>query len=140
MGKLRPLTIRDVWRCYDRVLADQPINEHGIIMRRGEDDTVITNVPHVAVHHSPDGYEFAFGGSGPSDLAMNIVAEIFRVEGWNGGEQVACYRGSVSERVWALHQPFKWEFIATAPRAGTVIPYETARNWLREKMDEEAGV
>src|SRR5262245_32530261 len=30
---------------------------------------VITNVPHLVVHHSPDGFEFGYGGSGPADLA-----------------------------------------------------------------------
>lgn len=42
---------------------DKPLTE-GVILRRDETGTVYTNVPHVALYHSPDGYEFGYPGSG----------------------------------------------------------------------------
>ena len=33
------------------------------------------NLPHLMLH-SPDGYEFGYGGSGPSDLARSIVGDL----------------------------------------------------------------
>lgn len=32
-------------------------------------------LPHL-VHHSPDGYEYGYEGSGPSELARSIVADL----------------------------------------------------------------
>ena len=37
---------------------------------------VETNVPLHAVHHSPEGFNWGYLGSGPSDLAMNIIEEL----------------------------------------------------------------
>lgn len=34
------------------------------------------NLKH-ADHHSPDGYEMGYGGSGPSDLALSILCDYF---------------------------------------------------------------
>ena len=60
----------------DRAFHDQPldlpIEQRGIVLRRTGHD-VLTNVPHLVVHHSPTGYEWGYGGSGPADLALNIL-------------------------------------------------------------------
>jgi hypothetical protein len=48
------------------------------------------------VRHSPDGYETGYGGSGPADLALSILADFY-------GDVEAAWRG---------HQSFKWRFIA----------------------------
>jgi len=53
--------------------------------------------------HSPDGFQWGYGGSGPSDLALSILADAV-------GLEMADRRG--------LYQLFKDEFIA---RAGTVL-------------------
>lgn len=36
---------------------------------------------HRIVYHSPTGFEFGYAGSGPADLALNILAD---ASGWNG--------------------------------------------------------
>ena len=36
---------------------------------------------HRIVYHSPTGFEWGYAGSGPADLALNILAD---VAGWNG--------------------------------------------------------
>jgi hypothetical protein len=45
--------------------------------------------------HSPDGFEWGYGGSGPAQLALAILADCL-------GDD---------ERAVALHQPFKWAVV-----------------------------
>jgi hypothetical protein len=78
-----------------------------------------TNVPRRIVNHSPDGFEWGYGGSGPADLALNILS-IFLGQ----------------EEAWRYHQDFKWAFIATMPHEGGVIKREDILNWLKEKTEE----
>lgn len=115
----------------DYVLLD-PIEE-GIILKRDELG-VHTNIPHLVVEHSPTGYEFGYGGSGPADLALNIVEVILRRLG-HDGPTTECYDGECLAEAYRLHQPFKWEFIAGAPRQGYVIPYDMAVTWVKEHAE-----
>jgi hypothetical protein len=71
-------------------------------------------VPHV-VRHSPTGYEWGYGGSGPADLALSILTALGVPE-------------AVAER-W--YQDFKWDFLAGLPREGGEVPVPTVRQWLR---------
>ena len=52
------------------------------------------------VNHSPDGFEWGYGGSGPSQLALAILAD-------------ALADDELADR---LHQQFKWKFIAGLAR------------------------
>lgn len=63
-------------------------------------------------HHSPDGFEFGYGGSGPADLALNILALVVS-----------------PKEAWHLHQQFKWDFIARA-KAGDLLPLSNVREWV----------
>jgi hypothetical protein len=45
-----------------------------IVCRRDPDGTKHFNVPRRHVHHSPTGWEWGYGGSGPSDFALNVLA------------------------------------------------------------------
>jgi hypothetical protein len=72
-------------------------------------------MPHV-VHHSPDGFEWGYGGSGPADLARSILYDAVGPE--------------LADR-W--YQAFKWEFIARLPRVGGVIPLSQVKVFLRMK-------
>lgn len=51
-------------------------------------------------NHSPDGFEWGYGGSGPAQLALAILADHL------GDDPLAL----------ELHQPFKWRCIARVPR------------------------
>lgn len=44
-----------------------------ITIHRNSNQSVSVNIPHTIVRHSPDGFEFGYNGSGPSDLALNIL-------------------------------------------------------------------
>jgi hypothetical protein len=91
----------------------------------------MTNVPHLVAHHSPDGFEFGYGGSGPADLALNVCQLYLNMTGYEGKE-VKCYDGNAWTLAFALHQKFKSQFIASAPRTGRVIPFVEIDNWFKE--------
>jgi hypothetical protein len=98
-----------------------------ILERHG--DAAWTNVPQVLVDHSPSGFEWGYGGSGPADLALNLMALFYPLK--PGDEGVRLYRGArCSWEAWQLHQQFKWRFIASAPRAGGRLPLREIRAWL----------
>lgn len=82
------------------------------------------NVPHRYVVHSPTGFSWGYGGSGPADLALNILALFIP-----------------PQEAWRLHQAFKWDVIAGVPHEGTVIEPAAVRAWIeRQWAAEEAEV
>ena len=54
-------------------------------------------LPHIE-RHSPDGFAWGYGGSGPADLALSILTDAIG-----------------RKRADDLYQPFKWKFIASLP-------------------------
>lgn len=106
--------------------------EKGIVLRR-QGYIVKTNVPHLVVHHSPTGFEFGYAGSGPADLALNIVEMMLNRLGYQG-HRTKCWRGTCFSLAYRLHQAFKVEFIAGAPREGTVIPYPVLEVWVAQRI------
>lgn len=90
--------------------------ESGRLIRRFE-------LPHV-VRHSPTGLEWGYGGSGPADLALSIMAHINEVQGV-----------SVS-----LYQTFKMDVVSGLDRDGFQLHASDVREWLSKRwsaMDEE---
>lgn len=74
-------------------------------------------LPHVVLH-SPTGYEWGYGGSGPADLALSILTH---------------YLGD-RRQAELLHQEFKWDFIAKFSREkGWVLTGAEIAAWLRER-------
>jgi hypothetical protein len=51
-------------------------------------------------NHSPAGFEWGYSGSGPAQLAFEILFDVF----------------ADADLAWRLHQPFKRERIAVLPR------------------------
>jgi len=80
------------------------------------------NVPHRVVYHSPTGFEWGYGGSGPADLALNVLASIVPLR-----------------QAWDLHQEFKFKFIAPMPHEGGTIRGEDIRGWLYKKSNEKGA-
>jgi hypothetical protein len=101
----------------------------GVSCWRGPDGTARSSLPQGHVHYAPTGFDWGFGGSGPADLALNVLARFLpRAPGAAG---VALRDGSsVSEAAWALHQVFKYDLIATLPRAGGHITAEMIGDWI----------
>ena len=93
-----------------------------VTMQRGSKGEAITNVPHHKKNgkalHSPDGHEWGYGGSGPSEFSRSIIYEL--TKDW-----------TVTD---AHYQDFKWEFIAKVPQeTGGEIPVVEIENWLEKR-------
>ena len=101
----------------------------GVTCWRAPDGTAISSLPQRHVHYAPMGFDWGFGGSGPADLALNVLALFLPLAPETSG--VALRDGSsVSEAAWALHQECKYDLIATLPRSGGHLPAETIRTWI----------
>lgn len=53
-----------------------PMKPHGIILERDAEGNVKTNIPHLVMQHSPDGFEWGYGGSGPADHARRRAGQL----------------------------------------------------------------
>jgi hypothetical protein len=89
-----------------------------------------TNVRWIVRHHSLVGFDIGYAGSGPSDLALNAMANLFHAE---GEETERLFDGTVSRRAWTLHQDFKFKFLAGADPDKGWIEWETIEVWLDEQ-------
>ena len=67
------------------------------------------------VYHSPTGFNFGYGGSGPADLARSILWDYFK-----------------AEPVSMCYQDFKSEFVAGWKDEWTITQTEI-RNWLLKR-------
>jgi hypothetical protein len=69
------------------------------------------------VRHSPDGFEWGYGGSGPADLALSILTDVF---------------GGRVELANLYYQEFKFDFVAGW--GDTWVVYENVvSQWLSKK-------
>jgi hypothetical protein len=77
-------------------------------------------------NHSPDGFNWSYGGSGPAQLALAILLQIF-----NGDTAL----------VW--YQTFKWDIIANLPARSFRLELDL-EEWLAKKKryqrDRERGL
>mgnify|MGYP007071681871 CR=1 FL=1 len=98
----------------------------GLICQRMEDGTPVANVPWVATYHSPDGFEWGYRGSGPADLALNVLCALLPQVEMIG---IGC-PARVPFAAMEFHQRFKEEVIANMPKAGGWVKLEALDNWL----------
>ena len=117
---------------FDDHYIAEPIKPNGLVMRR-DDGGVWTKVPHVVTYHSPTGYEWGYSGSGPADLALNIIEIALHTKGYNG-PRIKCFDGTCYKLAFELHKEFKQRYIAIAPREGGRLPWDVIDNWLTEHM------
>lgn len=76
------------------------------------------------INHSPDGFEWGYGGSGPAQLALAVLLELH-------DKETACKN----------YQKFKHEFIANIGRADFDLRIDYHINWKQEIiLDDVAGV
>lgn len=78
------------------------------------------SLPHIC-RHSPDGFEWGYGGSGPADLALSMLTDAVGAE--------------LAER---HYQRFKSQFIASQPFEGFSISSALVQAWIdgEEKRKE----
>lgn len=118
---------------YDVFLPNPQFTDQ-IVFQRGADGTIYTNVHHLIRHHSPTGFEFGYPGSGPSDLALNILENMLNARGHNGNRVKTWDENGAWDIAWSLHQDFKWEFLVDVPRQGAAIDYAVANAWLNNRL------
>jgi hypothetical protein len=94
-----------------------------------EEGEAKTNVPWRAKEHSPTGFEWGYEGSGPSDLALNLLEEVL-LGLHHKGARTECFAGSCFVAAWLAHWDFRRQFIATLPRAGGALSREAVEVWL----------
>jgi hypothetical protein len=89
----------------------------------GPRTVLLDGVPlaHRYVKHSPTGFSFGYGGSGPADLALNILALVIPVK------EAAHY---------GLYHRFKFAHIATASQ-GDTLSLRTVRKWIADEYLRE---
>lgn len=116
------LTNIDLWRDKDIKTNIKDINKCDDVILSRNGNRVEVNVKRKYVYHSPDGFEFGYGGSGPSDLALNILSQYL-----------------YPHEAFKYHQDFKWKFVATIPREGGIIKGEDIYNYIKEKLENNNG-
>lgn len=79
------------------------------------------------LRHSPDGFQWGYGGSGPSDLALSIMTDYFSRQGvvTSLTEADGCY------------QAFKWDFISKIAEDGWSITDEQIHQWREERKQHD---
>ena len=132
-----------------RLKRVQAAQETDVRIWRDEDGTVHANVPHSVVWHSPSGFEVGYGGSGPADLALNVLnafvppgrSPSIDADGVEHDDSpVKCYAGQCSAFAARHHQAFKVQFIATMHRDGGTLPARTIREWIDARRRVHEGV
>lgn len=121
---------------FETRFIDKDVETYGVILERDENGTA-TNIPSLVTHHSPTGFEWGYGGSGPADLALNICELALRkmahdgptIECWDGRE---CFAAA-----WQMHQDFKYEFIAGIDRTGGSFSWRQVTAWVGYHIPEE---
>lgn len=98
---------------------------------RRPNGTVYTNVPHYVVHHSPNGFEIGYPGSGPADLALNLAEDSLRRMGYDEPGTVHCFSGTCSSAAWDMHQTLKRDIVATMARDWCVLKHSYVDEWVR---------
>lgn len=76
-------------------------------------------------NHSPDGFNWGYGGSGPAQLALALLLEF-----------------TSEENATRYYQKFKWDVIAKLPKKDFEIPVSDVTGWIVEniKNGETQGV
>lgn len=99
-------------------------------------------------NHSPDGFEWGYGGSGPAQLALAILADFLgpapspnkcpycgsTMINWKCREPECAYDGDVAGEKWReavqLHQAFKADVIAKLKTDRFVIEGAELSKWI----------
>lgn len=101
---------------------EEAIKDFGDVVCSRDGNGIKTNVPRRIIRHSPDGFEWGYMGSGPSDFALNILS---------------VYIGQKEAQGGGLYQSFKLEFVAKLPTEGGTIKQKNVFRWLNKVKREE---
>jgi len=97
-----------------------------VVVQNGGDVTMRTPLPHI-FKHSPTGFEFGYGGSGPADLALSILTHWFMSYKFPKPEAM----NEASKH----YQNFKWTFIAPCKEQRFCIGDRVIEEWWVEQEE-----
>jgi len=89
----------------------------GVLISVGTSMTDIHGLRHI-VRHSPTGMEFGYSGSGPADLALSILTDVF-----DGRVALADL----------YYMEFKFEYVASWLSDEWVVTSDDIDEWLKKK-------
>jgi hypothetical protein len=130
---------------YAKLLELDP-RSHGVVLLvgRGENGELwrITNVP-MTVYNISSGFSWGYSGSGPHELALNIL-NYFVAPGSDGlqeRELQSPYWGSrkrtfASDTAVKLSSSFREEFIENLPLYGGIISADRIRQWILASLQK----
>jgi hypothetical protein len=87
-----------------------------------EDGRVRRDLPHV-VRHSPTGFNWGYGGSGPADLALSLLIDAL-------GRR---------RKAQQLYQAFKWDIVARLPYTEWTLSRVDILAWVRQHESQEVS-
>ncbi len=100
-------------------------SKEGCVVRVEEELGALALPPRLDLwNHSPTGFEWGYGGSGPAQLALALLADAL-------GDDEAAVR---------LHQDFKWGVVARLPGQSWELTEEEIRARASTLKEEERGV
>lgn len=109
----------------------QRLEATGVVLWR-DADGAHASLPQRIVHHSPTGFAWGYSGSGPADLALNIVELALHALGY-AGRRIDVYQGDCFALAWELHQEFKTDYVAQVPEQGATLPWNVILAWVQRK-------
>ena len=132
-ARRRPMTLED-WKALGwsdeeagRMFLDSPQTKTVVdvtVLARGATDYDATDYTYELVHHvrhSPDGFEWGYGGSGPSELARCILIDFFDLHDTPTDHPLPV-------------QEFKARFIESAPYEGFEVTGEQIADWIESQQ------
>lgn len=72
-------------------------------------------------NHSPTGFQWGYGGSGPAQLALAILSEHF---------------GDGDHRALKMYQRFKWDFVSRINGDSFVLNGDEIDEWYRKAAEQ----
>lgn len=103
-----------------RFRALAPGADADIRLWRDDNGNALANIPQSLCLHSPTGFEWGYHGSGPAELALNIL-NLF----------------VTPATAHQLHQEFKDRYVATLPRDGGIIHAKEVKRWIADAWERQ---
>jgi len=94
-----------------------------IVLERVDEHTPKVSIERLTIRHSPTGFEWGYLGSGPADLALNILQYYVS--------------DALADK---LYQKFKFDIIAEIPYEGTTLLGKDIVTWLINNTEYEEKI
>jgi hypothetical protein len=87
-------------------------------------------------NHSPDGFNWGYGGSGPAQLAVTLCLEAGKLLQARPLSEVRIVGGVPGARALPFYQHLKWEFVAVLPQSDFEVEFDL-EGWLSNKLQHD---